>query len=340
MSHPYDTVEAFVTDASFIRWVKNPVGEDRAYWEAWRSQHPQQEAMLQEARQLVMALQFEEEKPANEKFLEIWGNLVEAEAEEHYPIHITRAEAATRAQGRMWYKVAAVLLVAVAALVYSFITVWPKTVEIQTGYGESRTLFLPDSTKVTLNANSTLRYTEGFHQQRQVWLDGEAFFSVVHQPNHDNFLVHTPELKVEVLGTRFNVNSRRGTSQVVLEEGKVKLNIAHTQPEAAIEMKPGEMVAVNAQTHQVDKKEVTVDTYVAWKNNRLTFVSTSLQDIARLLEDNYGYQVVFAEDSLKQKLFTGSSSVDNLQELLQKLNHIFNLDIKQDGKKLIIQSSL
>jgi ferric-dicitrate binding protein FerR (iron transport regulator) len=71
---------------------------------------------------------------------------------------------------------------------------------------------LPDNSTVILNANSSLRYQENWEAEllREVWVDGEAFFSVVHTHNHQRFRVNvTDDLKVEVLGTEFNVKDRR-----------------------------------------------------------------------------------------------------------------------------------
>ena len=60
------------------------------------------------------------------------------------------------------------------------------------------------------------------------------------------FVVHTGKVKVEVVGTRFNVRTRRSATKVVLSSGKVRLNIrrdAAHDPEEVM-MEPGELVAV------------------------------------------------------------------------------------------------
>src|SRR5690606_7395186 len=152
-----------------------------------------------------------------------------------------------------------------------------------------------------------------------------------------NFLVLTPELQVEVLGTRFNVNSRRGKSRVVLEEGKVKLDIPLDDTSSGLVMEPGEMVEYSREDRNLSKKKVNTDSYSSWRNNQLVFVSTSLEEIASTLEDNYGYHVVFRDEKLKDERFTGSGSVDDLQGLFIKLNILFELNIHQEGNKLIIE---
>jgi ferric-dicitrate binding protein FerR (iron transport regulator) len=233
---------------------------------------------------------------------------------------------------------AAAFLVATAAITYMYVS--RQDTVIQTAFGESRSLFLPDSTKVTLNANSVLRYSAAdFNgKNREVWLDGEAFFAVVRKKDNQNFRVHTGELQVEVLGTRFNVNARRGTSRVVLEEGKVKLDIPDGDKSSQLIMLPGEFVEVSGETRKIAKKKVEVSNYSSWRLNKLMFISASLEEIAQLLEDNYGYEVEFKNASLKNLRFTGSAAVDNPRELIEKLNKVFDLNIQQEGTKdLIIQ---
>src|SRR5579872_616700 len=92
--------------------------------------------------------------------------------------------------------------------------------EIRTGYGEIKSVLLPDSSVVTLNANSTMRIPEQWTEAsgRQVWLEGEAYFQVQKKPaTAEKFVVHTKEVDVEVLGTKFNVNARRERAVVSLE---------------------------------------------------------------------------------------------------------------------------
>jgi ferric-dicitrate binding protein FerR (iron transport regulator) len=80
-----------------------------------------------------------------------------------------------------------------------------------------------------------------------------------------------------------------------------------------------------------------VSNYSAWKNNKLIFSRTSLFEIAQLLEDNYGYTVIFEKPEMGDRNFTGTSSSENLEELFEKISIVFELEIRQEAKTLIIQ---
>jgi ferric-dicitrate binding protein FerR (iron transport regulator) len=133
------------------------------------------------------------------------------------------------------------------------------------------------------------------------------------------------------------VNSRRGKTKVILEEGKVKLDMNRSLVQDPLFMKPGDFVEVSKKSKSINRRSVDPDEFLAWRNNRLEFNSTSLQEIGNLIEDNYGYKVVFADENLNQRKFTGTSSADDLQELTEKLSKLFELKITQDGNVITIE---
>src|SRR5690606_20915617 len=97
---------------------------------------------------------------------------------------------------------------------------------LQTPRGGQYHLVLPDGTHVWLNAASTLTYAiSGVARERLVQLEGEAYFEVARDPDRP-FRVASRGQVVEVLGTRFNVNSYPDEPLVrtTLVEGAVKVS--------------------------------------------------------------------------------------------------------------------
>ncbi len=123
----------------------------------------------------------------------------------------------------VWMKVAAVVTLLLVAFVF-YIGRQNQNHTYHTTFGESRRVLLPDGSLVTLNANSSLRVADrwGRRTEREVWLNGEAFFSVRETKREGEavkFVVHTHDLNVEVRGTEFNVNTRKQQTRVVAERG-------------------------------------------------------------------------------------------------------------------------
>jgi ferric-dicitrate binding protein FerR (iron transport regulator) len=199
---------------------------------------------------------------------------------------------------------------------------------------------LPDESIVTLNGNSSIWYESTWKEDkdREVHLIGEAFFSVRHKPSHTRFLVHTSQLQVEVLGTKFNVSDRKDKTQVVLLEGKVELTHLKRNNKEKLLMKPGELVVVSPGERVMAQKIVKPEVYASWKDNELTFDETPLGEIASLLEENYGYQVTFSDAALAQKKFNGVFPADDLSLLFEAISTSFGIKIIQDKNSLRFSS--
>lgn len=235
---------------------------------------------------------------------------------------------------------AASLLLLSAFLLYYFVVSPAGKLEYVNGYGKTQQITLPDGTLVALNGNSRLTFEEGWQAKlqqdtgfvREVWLQGEAFFEVKKMQRPTRFVVHTEALEVEVLGTKFNVNSREQKTRVVLNEGKVKVHV-DDQPELV--MQPGELVEIAHEEAKLEKKQVNTANYSAWRHDELTFEAMPLSEIATMLRDSYGYQVnISAAISEQQMLFTGKAPADNPELLLRMLEESFAIKITQKNKTL------
>src|SRR5687768_9468757 len=103
------------------------------------------------------------------------------------------------------YKIAAVFIGLLIMAVIGYESFVNKTVVYSTGYGETHNIILPDGSTVILNGNSTFRYeNELTTDPREVYLDGEAFFSVTPTKSKQKFIVNiSDKMNVEVLGTKF-----------------------------------------------------------------------------------------------------------------------------------------
>lgn len=233
------------------------------------------------------------------------------------------------------YKVAAslLILIGVAAAWYAVPTaqqavyVADLQVEIQTKYGERRTVVLPDESSVVLNGNSKLRYSNNWSpdKPREVWIDGEGFFAVQHTKNHQKFIVHTREgLNVEVLGTKFNVKTREHGSEVLLTEGKVKLNV-EDKVAAAVYLNPGELATMKE--NKLSKKTVKDVAYTSWLNSKMVFDKMPLGDLAQILRDTYGLKVEFEDEELRKRQLSGEISSATTEDILFAIAETFNIEV-------------
>ena len=151
-------------------------------------------------------------------------------------------------------------------------------------------------------------------------------------------MVHANNVDVEVLGTRFNVSTRRGRTMVVLNSGSIRLGIEESGNRTQeMIMTPGELVEV-AEDVPIVKKKVDADAYSAWTRNTLIFEDTPVKDVLALIEDNFGYTVVLQDTTLENRLYTDTTPADDLDLLLSKLSTVYHLNVTRSGKTIMLQA--
>jgi ferric-dicitrate binding protein FerR (iron transport regulator) len=216
------------------------------------------------------------------------------------------------------------------------------TITHQTTYGETKRIMLPDSSVITLNAHSKLTYDSHWKmaQVREVRLEGEAFLQVLKKPGLPSakFVVHTHQLKVEVLGTAFNVNNRHARTRVVLNSGSVKVQPEKSSGTSNMVLSPGEMVEFSEETRTFTRKRVNPQIYSSWRNDTLSFADNTVQEIAQILEDNYGLQILIQDPLLRERKLTGEIPSTDEQTVLAVLAETLNIHIARDGRKVVLET--
>lgn len=195
-------------------------------------------------------------------------------------------------------------------------------------------LTLQDGTKVWLNAESSLRFPVAFvGSERRVEITGEAYFEVTKNASK-KFLVDANGVTTEVLGTHFNVNAYvdEETLKITLLEGSVKV----LKNNISIIIKPGQQARVSDAikiASAVDTEEV-----MAWKNGTFSFNRTDMSSIMRQVSRWYDVEVVFKNDEVKGKDFTGTvARKENASEVLKMLEMTGAVHFTIDGRKILVR---
>lgn len=330
------TVADFIEDDFFLSWVKQPTPESDQFWEQWMILHPDRKSLVLEARQLVQSVDFRKTNTENipaEAILNRIRNSIRQETADHRTTSVPSSIAWRR------FVVAATVVIAVVSGVAIYVTRLPGVVAIHTAFNERKRLTLPDQSVVTLNAHSTLRYASGWKadENREVWLQGEAFFEVTKSPTSQKFLVHTENVNVEVLGTTFNVLNRRGKTQVVLNTGRVRLTSDEAK-EKTITMKPGQLAELSKGQDVFITRQVNPTLYTSWTSNQLMFQQSTLKDIMQILEDNYGYRVENHASEIEDTTFTGTIPTVDLDTVLYVLSEAYGADFKKIDGAIVISA--
>jgi len=322
------TVKEFLHDKLFRKWVERPDNETNIFWGTWLRENPDQRETVEQARDILLMIGTEEYVPTEQDQAEVWSRI-------NFSIH----EAPIK-RGLTWKRYAAIFttVTVVAATTWFYVNrEQVVTASYKTIYGQTEKIRLPDSTEIRLNANSALRFSMTKHGKREVWLDGEGFFTVVHDINNTPFLIHTSDVDVQVLATAFNVNTRRVMTRIVLNSGAVKLML-NGDDQQAVNMKPGEMITYSSKTKQLLRRNVNPADYSAWLDNTLVFNETPIEEVAAVLNDNLGIKLEIEDKDLQKELFTGSIPMSDVEIFFKTLSRSLHVVIeKKDNNNYSIR---
>ncbi|HSI74500.1 MAG TPA: FecR family protein, partial [Lunatimonas sp.] len=208
------TVDDFVLNAEFRKWILSPNAEINLVWEKRINAYPEKLREIKLARELLInfpnhgfVLDDRDKKSLWERIDQSTHAIVTVFPEEKViPLNsqstIKRMERKSENPFRFsqGYKVAGILLVSFVLSLLATVFLRVEGIETETPIvftehttrqGVKSTFTLPDSSTVMLNAGSRLYYQENFSGElREVFLEGEGYFEVQKKLDRP-FIVHT-----------------------------------------------------------------------------------------------------------------------------------------------------
>jgi transmembrane sensor len=192
---------------------------------------------------------------------------------------------------------------------------------------------LPDGTKILLSENSEITYPKSFEgDTREINLTGEGFFDVHHDAAHP-FIIHTQGTDVRVLGTSFNVRAYNAQVQVLVKTGRVQFSKNKNQ----VILIKGEKGEILANVDTIIKSEIAeVETVIKDKLNSFVFNKMSLGEVADALSKQFGKDIKFSQDKIKNCKLTATFENENLENIIAVIAETFNLKVDNQVDTIIL----
>lgn len=211
--------------------------------------------------------------------------------------------------------------------------------EIHTPRGQRLTFRLSDSTLVTLAPMSRLRLASDYGvRSRQVFLEGEAAFTVVHDTRRP-FAVHTARAVASDLGTRFVVRAytEDAATDVVVAEGRVAVG---RTPGAAdmLVLTRGELARLAPDGQWTHVRGVALDRYFGWTDGWLLFRDMQLREAVVRLSRWYDIDIQLASPDIGVRPLDASFKHESATEALTVVARALNLDIIQAGRTYTLRA--
>ncbi|SMC52649.1 FecR family protein [Pedobacter africanus] len=205
---------------------------------------------------------------------------------------------------------------------------------IETPRGGQYQLTLADGTEVWMNAGSSLKYPTSFRgKERKVELTGEAYFEVA-KNKEKPFSVVLNGMKVEVLGTHFNVMAYNDENviETTLLEGSVKL----TKDGSSTMLIPNQQGVLNNGASNFRVRAVNTENVIAWKNGFFKFDDENIETIMRKVARWYDVDVTY-KGNLKPQNFGGNvPRFKDISQLLTTLELTGTVHFKIDGRRITV----
>lgn len=357
MTEPTPNIESLLSDESFLRWLTGKASDDESkQWIDWLNRVPHHHELYNKALKLWEMAHF---RPASLPDVEQeWQALRRRlSLKPERPASQLRLFPRSASFGRnrlgreSWVRFGALAAAAVLviALLWRYLLTedQPAKQEFQvasTGYGERARIILPDSTTIILNAHSTLRYPAVWTAAmgHQFELQGEAYFEVASHPEgpqHD-FIVHTSDGNVKVVGTNFVVYDRGQGTRVVVKEGGVEVTVSDTSSVSTVSvakviLRSGNLLQFQKGSRTLAPQLVNIGLYTTWWRDHLVLEDTPFEKVIHRLEETYGIHVEVKDERVLKRTLSGSVENRNLDVITEALAKALGVTVSREGQVVV-----
>ncbi len=355
-----DLLDDFLADESFRDWARaGGLRQTDAYWSRYWFDHPDQQALMRQAQNILLAAHLPGESVAPEQ------------TERFVQQTLTQLRSKTRVRPlwvRAWPAVAAATIALVSGLTWWLLSselpntghrsteavsgrVSEQTRETRNGTGTPQLITLADGSTVLLQAGASLRYPARFvGKNREVVLTGEAFFRVTKRPEQP-FLVLANGMVTKVLGTSFRIRANATDPSVTLEvkTGRVAV-FAQTDLDRerkspglsgpSLLVMPNQQVVFERRTGQMNHSLVDEPALLAIpeQNRNFGFIDTPIAQVFATLESAYGVDIVYDTDALQHCTLTAPLGNEPLFDKLTIICRAIGGRYEVVGAQVVVES--
>ena len=346
-STPFDSSDAQRIDQDAANWIARHYAglstAERSEFDAWRAADPRHAAIFAELEHT-------------------WRTLDRVRVPSRAIGHIDAdALASRRSRGgwRFMTTLAAAAMLLVGAVWWRATPTEPTAYAriVTTAVGELKNIGLPDGSKVLLNTDTQIEVAYSLAERRVRLVRGEAHFSVAKNPARP-FYVEAKEVAVRAVGTAFNVRLRANSVEVLVTEGRVRIDdslrgeslIAETanqptiddvpvlqQGQRAVFAPPVEPGGMRQAVPPAVVPAAEVSRVLAWQDRGLEFGAAPLSEIVAEFNRYNRIQLIVAEPELAAQRFGGSFHVDQPETFVRLLETRFGVRAERHQTEIVLR---
>ncbi|WP_320043394.1 FecR domain-containing protein [uncultured Desulfobacter sp.] len=202
-----------------------------------------------------------------------------------------------------------------------------------TATGEQKTVTLSDGSILKMNVSSSISVCMSKGYRRVEMNNGEVFFTV--KPDSERpFEVRTSKGLVRVLGTAFNVKTRKDMVAVDVDHGKVQVQNAPNGPGdmrvKALTLLSGQGADIDATGRLAPVRTSNIQQVLAWQQHQVVFKNTPLSSVLQELALYHKVNIKLALEDLGKKRVTGTFDMHNLEQTLKIIATAASLQMEKN----------
>lgn len=208
----------------------------------------------------------------------------------------------------------------------------------ETTTGQSKMLFLADSTQVWLNAGSTLiAPTQFLGGARKVELSGEALFKIRKQGT-DAFIIKTAEATAVAEGSATcNIKAYHDENSTVLSVGQGIIAVKR-EDKLLSTLTAGRLMKFGKAEKSVTEKDFSMRSFAAWQWGELIYENVMFKDILLDLQRKYDHKINFDQSQkLKTYLTVSFKSDTEIHDIMKALANITQSEIEDTDNGFVIR---
>ncbi|MCL6265447.1 FecR family protein [Flagellimonas myxillae] len=334
--HDYE-LEDFLADPEFRDWVIKPNRSSHFFWKNWLTANPSKKEMVLAAKEILLSLSYypdaEIDSKAREELLtSILGkNRFTSNNKNNLMSYMLPLAACGLLLFGLVVGMRTFATTALASTSQSITYIVKENLR-----GKKSRITLPDGSTVFLNNNSKIKYASRFVKDRQIFLEGEAYFEVEKDASKP-FLVKSNGLVTKALGTAFNIKAHKGEQvEVGLVEGKISVGAVFEDQNVGIIDKPGGKATYVSEEGELSLSAYADMDFYKWTERTLVFKAAGFNEIEETLEN--WYDVDITVHNLNRRVsYTGEFPSESLENVLKRISYVekFTYRIDKEDERAI-----
>jgi transmembrane sensor len=328
-----NSVEFYLTNPSFRKWVKHPTKELDEYWLKWVEANSDCQVYIKEAKELLFSVHF---KNYSINDIDKKTLLDRINHEIHHASQVKILKRDFSINLSYYLKIAATFLIIIASisLVYQISNTSAKPDISQVNYiiksttlGEKLTVKLQDGSLVKLNSGSGISYPEQFNvEERTIELKGEAYFDVAKDPSRA-FIVKAGNIYIKALGTSFSISNYSGDDSIFVSLTSGEVLVGKREFQESINLEPGQMASYIIEKDMLVRHNFLDKQSISWMDDIIIFKNAEWEEIERKLKRWYGVEIINEKPGVSWD-YSGEFKGYSLENILKSMCYAKNLNFK------------